>query len=209
MTIYDLMPSIKDLIPYDYEHIRCAEYETVIANFLQNCHRGNFFEQISGAPGAGKTTFCQKLSDKNFLSFDKIMESLPSYQNDLLKYGSKPAFANNEIIARIIGYEILRRAIENKYSLVMEHSGVNNAHLELFTNLRKLHYKTKVDFIICDLNILLERVKLREAATMRHTPPNMVKQRFSLVNHYISKYQAVADEVKVYKSVNDTYEAIN
>ena len=206
MTIYDLMPSVKDLIPYDYSHIVCDEYDKVISNFLLCCHKGNCFTQISGAPGAGKTVFCKKLADDNFLSFDKIMENLPDYQSDLQKYGSKQAFANNEISARIIGYEILRRAIEEKYSFVLEHSGVNPAHLELMTNLKKLNYITKVDFVICDLPILLKRVKQRELLTHRHTPQSMIEQRFLLVEEYIEKYKNIADKVNVYISTNGQFE---
>lgn len=202
MKIYDLMPSVKDLIPYDYEHIRCYEYEDLICYFLSHCSKGTKFEQISGAPGSGKTTFCRKLYGDNFLSFDKIMEDLPAYQNDLQKYGSKIAFQKNEITARIIGYEILRRSIEDKYSLTIEHSGVNRAHLELFNSLKKLNYKTKIGFILCDLETLLERVKIRETITKRHTSQTMVEQRYFLINEYIEKYKKVADEVEIYNSIN-------
>ena len=86
MRIYDLIPSVENLIPYDYTHIACDEYEKVISDFLQRCHKGNSFVQVSGAPGVGKTSFCRKLADDVFLSFDKIMEELPSYQSDLKKY---------------------------------------------------------------------------------------------------------------------------
>lgn len=203
MKIYDLMPSVKDLIPYDYEHICNAEYERVVCSFLNNCQKEKYFEQVSGAPGAGKTTFCRKLYGDNFLSFDKIMENLPSYQNDLQKYGSKIAFQNNEITARIIGYEILRRAIENGYKIIFEHSGVNSAHLELFNNLKKLHYKTKVDFILCDLPTIIERVKQREAISQRHTPQDIIIQRFTLIDEYIEKYKKIADIIKIHSSKDE------
>lgn len=208
VKIYELMPSIESLIPYDYEHIKCDEYENIIKKFITNCKKGNSFEQVSGAPGSGKTTFCKTILNCNFLSFDQIMEELPSYQSDLQKYDNKQAFANNEITARIIGYEILRRAIENKYSLVLEHSGVNPAHLELFTNLKKINYKTKIDFLLCDLNILIERVKLREKNTQRHTPAKMVEQRYLLINDYIKKYQKIADEINIYNSTDNRYTKI-
>ena len=208
MKIFDLMPSVKDLIPYDYEHICCGEYEKIINDFLGNCHKGILFEQVSGAPGSGKTTFCQKVIKDNFLSFDNIMENLSSYQSDQQKYGSKQAFENNEIVARIIGYEILLRAVENRYAIILEHSGVNSAHLELFVNLKKLNYQTKVDFLICDLDVLLERVKLREKITHRHTPQEKIEKRYALIQEYIEKYKQIADEVKIYNSMNERYEQI-
>lgn len=198
------MPSVTELIPYDYEHIRTAEYEDVVADFFKCAKKEKSFEQISGAPGAGKTTFCKKF-DENFLSFDEIMENLPQYQNDVKEYDNVQAFKNHEMTARIIGYEILRRAIENEYKIVLEHSGVNAAHLELFENLKKLGYKTKIEFILCDIDISLKRAKIREKYTHRHTPEEMIRQRFDLISQYIPKYQEIADEVDIYDTTENKY----
>lgn len=205
MRIYDLMPSVKELIPYDYPQIRSGEYDEIIADFFKTAKKEKFFEQISGAPGAGKTTFCRRFDDDCFLIFDEIMDNLPKYQQDLEKYGSAQAFKNNEITARIIGYEILRHAIENGYKLILEHSGVNSAHLELFENLHKLGYKTKVDFILCDEKTSIKRAKIREKYTHRHTPKEMIKQRFELISTYIPQYQRIADEVDIYDTSENKY----
>lgn len=204
MKIYDLMPSIKELIPYDYEQIRSDDYDAIIADFFKNAEKEKTFEQISGSPGAGKTTFCKKF-DNNFLSFDEIMENLPQYQKDLEEYGNEQAFKRNEITARIIGYEILRQAISNGYQLILEHSGVNDAHLELFENLHKLGYKTKVDFILCDIKIAINRAKIREKYTHRHTPEEMIRKRYSLIEQYIPQYEKIADEVDIYDTSENKY----
>lgn len=200
MRLYDLMPSVTSLIPYDYSQIKCAEYERIIdallAKFAQA--KGLQILQVSGCPGAGKTTYCRKIAgDRAFLSFDAIMESLPSYQADLRLLGSKEAFAKWEAAARVIGYEALRRAVERKLGIVFEHSGVNPAHLELFANLKKLGYHTRVQVIKCDLATAEKRVEEREKITHRHTPKEIVEQRYALVNDYIAKYQKIADEVSV------------
>ena len=205
MKIYDLMPSVKGLIPYDYEHIRSEEYDEIIADFFKNAKKENVFIQISGAPGAGKTTFCKKFNNECFLSFDGIMENLPQYQNDLQQYGSEQAFKNHELTARIIGYEILRRSIENGYKLILEHSGVNSAHLELFEKLREMGYKTKIYFILCEIKKSLQRAKTREKYTHRHTPEEMIQKRFCLLNEYIEKYIKIADEVDIYDTSEDIY----
>jgi len=205
MKIYDLMPSVKELIPFDYEHIRTSEYDIIISDFFKFAGKEKLFIQISGAPGAGKTTFCKKFNNECFLSFDEIMENLPQYQQDLQKFGNEQAFKNNEITARIIGYEILRRAIENNYKIVLEHSGVNPAHLELFENLHKLGYQTKVDFILCDIKTSLKRAKIREKYTHRHTPEDMIRQRFALINEYIEKYKKIADEIDIYDTTENKY----
>ena len=205
MRIYDLMPSVKELIPYDYPQIRSGEYDEIIADFFKTAKKEKFFEQISGAPGAGKTTFCRRFDDDCFLSFDEIMENLPKYQQDLEKYGSAQAFKNNEITARIIGYEILRHAIENGYKIILDNSGVSQAHLELCKKLKDLGYKTKIDFITCNLQLCLERAQIREKYTHRHTPEEMIKRRFDLVMQYIPQYESIADEVDIYDTSENKY----
>lgn len=200
MQLYELMPSIKNLVPYDYDNIKCSEYEQIIDKMIIKLSKGKGLQilQVSGCPGAGKTTYCRKITnDEAFLSFDAIMESIPSYQSDIIALGSKEAFSKWEIVARIIGYEILRRAIERKLGIVFEHSGVNQAHLELFNSLKKIGYKTSVKVIKCDLETAQKNVAEREKITKRHTPQEMIKQRYALVNEYISKYKKIADEVSI------------
>lgn len=204
MQIYDIMPSVKNLIPYDYEKIKSAEYDNVINAILQKLKslKHRTFIQVSGCPGAGKTTFCHNNFADNFLSFDSIMEHLPSYQNDLKKYGEKEAFSRWEIVARIIGYEVLRRAVEQNLGIVLEHSGVNPAHLELFDNIKKRGYNTKSCFVLCDLPTAQKRASEREKITHRHTPKTMIKERFAKINSYIPQYKKVADEVDVYDTTS-------
>jgi len=205
--IYSLMPNVYDLIPYGYEKIRTAEYDTIINNYLANFQKNKnpTFTQVGGIPGAGKTTFCSKLKNDVFLSFDAIMENIPEYKQDLYLLGCVEAFKKWEIPARIIGYEILVRAINANYSIVLEHSGVNEAHIQLFENLKKIGYQTNMYFILCELPLALERVKSREKITNRHTPPDMIKKRFSLVNEYINRYKNVACNTVIYDTSNNCF----
>lgn len=205
MKIYDLMPSIGELIPHDYEHIRTKEYDNVIADFLKSAKKEQSFEQISGAPGAGKTTFCKKFEDDCFLSFDAIMENLPQYQSELKQYGNVQAFKNNEMPARIVGYEILRQMVESGYKIILDNSGVSRAHLELCENLKKFGYKTKINFITCDLKTCLKRAQIREQHTHRHTPEDMIRTRYSLIEQYIPQYQKVVDVVDIYDTSENKY----
>jgi len=204
MQIYDIMPSVKSLIPYDYEKIRSAEYDKVIENILQKLRKlkRRTFVQVSGCPAAGKTTFCHKNFADNFLSFDNIMEQLPSYQADLKKYGSKEAFSRWEIVARVIGYEVLRRAVEQNLGVVLEHSGVNPAHLELLENIKKRGYNTKSYFVVCDLPLAQKRAAEREKITHRHTPNTMIEERFAQIDSYISKYKKIVDELDVFDTTS-------
>ena len=108
MQLSDLLPAVGELIPYDYETIRTPEYETLLAGLLAGAvsQTAPHFVQIGGIPGAGKTTFCKNShwDERLFISFDKIMESLPAYRQDIYRLGAVRAFNRWEMPARIIGY---------------------------------------------------------------------------------------------------------
>mgnify|MGYP002863661710 CR=1 FL=1 len=149
-----LMPSLHQLISSDYKAVKSMESEHLINTLLSGLKsvKNPELRQISGIPGSGKSTYCAAHLPQNFLllSFDKIMTSLSGYQYMLKEKGAIAAYEAYEMPARIIGYELLRRAIAKKINIMFEHSGTNQAHLELFKNLPKKGYKTAVNFIICD-----------------------------------------------------------
>ena len=81
------MPDIYKLIPYDYAAIRKPEYDRLLDLYMSKAKASKqpVFVQVSGIPGAGKSTFCAHNKwnkDKLFISFDAIMNSLPAYQLD-------------------------------------------------------------------------------------------------------------------------------
>lgn len=82
--------------------------------------------RVGGIPGAGKSTFCagRRWTDRLFVSFDAIMENIPAYQTDIYRLGRAGSFKKWEIPARIVGYELLRRAVEARADIYFEHSGV-------------------------------------------------------------------------------------
>ena len=115
------------------EKIR-LEGETIISNRLETSEKSNnpIFIMIAGIPGSGKTTKANEIRKGSvFIAFDSVMEEIKSYWIDEQKFGAAMAFANWEMPARIIGYELLHRAIENKANIVFENSGVHEGHLEL------------------------------------------------------------------------------
>lgn len=204
MEIADLMPSIKKLVSYDYKDIRSAVYENVIKEAMAGVHPTPKPQliQVGGIPGAGKSTFCQQLQspDSIYLSFDEIMECIPDYRRDVNILGSAESFKKWEMPARVIGYEVLRRAIILKLNIFFEHSGVNDAHVELFKNIKLLGYKTETDYILCDPRVAFKRTLMREKATKRHTPKKLIKQRAALIDKYINEYKNIADKTFVYDS---------
>lgn len=202
MQLSDLLPAIGELIPYGYEAIRTAEYDKLIDNLLSGASSqlSPHFVQIGGIPGAGKTTFCKNShwDEQLFISFDKIMESLPAYQQDVYKSGPVRAFNRWEMPARIIGYEVLRRAVEKKANIYLEHSGVNNPHIQLIHNLRKNGYQTEMYFILCNIDIACSRAGLREKMTGRHTSKEMIIKRNELVKNYLEQYKMIVDNLYIY-----------
>lgn len=202
MNIKDLMPDIYALIPYGYETVQNHTSERILSSLCDQvgASASPYFIQVSGMPGAGKSTYCEQFLKKHndfaYVSFDQIMERLPDYQSDVKNKGAKPAFDSWEIPARVMGYELLKRLIDKRANILLEHSGVNPAHLQLTQNIKKLGYKTEVDFMMCPLKVALQRAKQREEKTHRHTPPDLIQQRAQLLTDYYVKYRQIADKTQ-------------
>ena len=209
MQLSELLTAVGELIPYEYAAIRKPEYDRLIANILSSAtpQRTPRFVQIGGIPGAGKTTFCKnaRWDEQLFISFDKIMEALPGYQVDIYRLGTVEAFNRWEMPARIIGYEVLRRAVEKKANIYLEHSGVNMPHTILMQNLKKKGYATEMYFILCNLDIACHRAELREKITNRHTSKEMIVKRNELVKTYLNQYKTLVDNLYIYDTSNNKF----
>lgn len=194
-----LMPSINQLVTADYKSIKSAETERLINQVLSGLYpvKQPELRQISGIPGAGKSTYCATHLPKNFamISFDAIMLKLRGYQNALKASGAAYAYAQYEMPARIIGYELLKRAIILRLNIMLEHSGVNEAHIELFQNLAKRGYKTAVDCVVCKTDVALLRTKERAAKINRYVPENVVLERADKLREYMTRYKKIASTV--------------
>lgn len=202
-----LMPSLKDVINAEYESVKSAESEHLIVESLKDLVSVQTPEliQISGIPGAGKSTYCATHQRPNFLflSFDKIMLSLSGYQKELSANGSISAFEKYEMPARIIGYELLRRAINKRVNIMFEHSGTNSAHLELLKNISSKGYRTSVDFIICDTSLALKRAQIRAQETKRYVPEALILERAAKIKKYITVYQKEVKNITVLDGGNN------
>lgn len=209
MTLKQQMPDLMSLIPYEYETIKREVYEDIIAGFLQSKKPAlsQKILQVSGIPSSGKSTFInrQNFSNDVCISFDAIMDKIPSYHEDIKKLGLAEAFKIWEMPARVIGYELLRRAIDLKLNIVLEHSGSNQAHLQLFKNIKKAGYKTEIVYLLCSPDKAGKRCLEREKIIQRHTPSELIHQRYNLLNEYMHKYTSVADSIKVYNSEKDKF----
>ena len=202
-----LMPSLSELITADYSSVKSKESEKIIEGFLKGLIPAEKPElrQISGIPGSGKSTYCATHLPENYLhlSFDKIMTSLSGYQKLLKEEGAVVAYHRYEMPARIIGYELLRRALKKKINIMFEHSGTNHAHLELFRHLPKKGYKTSVDFIMCDTSLAIKRAAKRAEEQNRYVPEKLIVERAAGLKNYISAYQKIASKVAYFDGANN------
>ena len=207
MELIDLMPSVGKLIPYGYAKIKNTESERIINGSLRNLRAVEkpLFKQISGIPGSGKTLLSQMHRGDNYLyvSFDMIMEQLGGYRQDLEVLGAAKAFENWEIFARVAGYELLRRAVAKRLNIVLEHSGVNAAHVELFKKLKELGYTTEINFTRCDAELAHTRVAEREKIAKRHTPRHLIEERAAALEEYMAVYQGIADKVRIFDTCGE------
>ena len=186
------------------------EHQTLAQEVIEKClpHACDSVRVgITGVPGAGKSTFCagRRWNDRLFISFDAIMENIPAYQTDIYRLGRAGSFKKWEIPARIVGYELLRRAVEARADIYFEHSGVNRPHIQLVENLKKCGYRTEMHFILCSLAVAEARAKAREQMTKRHTPPAIIAERYNLVDTYLQTYAAKVDSLYVYDSTENSF----
>jgi predicted kinase len=175
-----------------------------------------FILHTAGIPCSGKSYFSQQLMSENklpqntvYVQFDEIMEKLKPYQEDT-KYlieelgedeGIKQAFANWEIPARIIGYELLERAIEKKRHILFDHSASFKGHIELLKNLKdEMGYKIEMHFFDISIEEAKKRVKVREKKTKRYTPESMLFERKKVLNEMIGDYKKIADKFISHKA---------
>ncbi|MGN1063016.1 MAG: zeta toxin family protein [Alphaproteobacteria bacterium] len=202
LKISDLMPDIGLLIPHTYEVSSGDEGEQIVQALCAAAMpvKNPCFVQISGIPGSGKSTYCKDFLETHpnyaYVSFDQIMERLTPYRQDVKMHGAVAAFEKWEIPARIMGYELLRRLIDKRANVLLEHSGVNEAHVQLAQNVKKLGYKTDIRFVMCPLETAMKRVKAREEQTHRHTPTHVICRRAAAVAEYYEKYTKVADIIQ-------------
>lgn len=205
MDIKNLIPGISEVVPHLYDELTDkAPFEQLFNEMLSSKESAEnpTIVHMLGIPGCGKSTFIKQNKDKHFanyliIGFDNIMESLPAYHEDIIKLGSVEAFKKWEIPARIAGYELLARAIEKKLNILFDHGGSPACHLELMSNIKSYGYKTVMYELSCKLDEAIRRVKIREMRTKRHTPENMIRQRYELLKNRGFDYMLIVDEFHI------------
>lgn len=209
MELTEIIPDIMDTIPFTYQKIKSPEYDNIIQQFLKEAKVSNCPKIINmgGIPGAGKSTFYHnnKWLPHVLVDFDNIMENLPSYQKDINTIGNTESFKKWEITARIIGYEILRQAIEMRCNIFFDNGGLFSTYANLLSNIKKYNYSTEMHFINCDIETAFKRTAKREELLHRHTPRETIENRNQVVSDFISKYKNIIDNLYIYDNSNDDF----
>lgn len=206
MKLTDLFPDINGPIPHEYSEIQNETFNQLIKDYLANAQPTGqpTLTQLMGIPGAGKTTLANELNntDKLFIGFDAIMESIDEYQICKKELGLKIAFEKWQIPARIIGYEVLRRAIEMRTNILFEHGGFWDTHVDFIKNLKKFGYKTEILYLVCTADVARKRVTENIEKIGRYTPIGLIDIRINKVPEFINKYKVVADSFHLINSTD-------
>ncbi len=212
MELRDIIPDIKQMIPYEYNVIALEEYNAIINKYLNVDARENNprLFHLCGIPGAGKTTFyhTHKWPKHVFIGFDDIMESIKQYQKDTVNLGPVIAFKKWEIPARIIGYELFRRAISEKKTIFFDNGALSQTHLNLLKNIKRLGYQTTMYYIQCDLLIAIKRAEQRQKETLRHIPVEVIEKRAVIEQQIVPQYKKIADEFYAYNNNKKSFRLI-
>lgn len=209
MLLTDLIANPNEVIPYQYDQIQTPDFEAIINKYLAQATSSAqpLIIHMAGIPGAGKTTFYRSHSWPKhvFIAFDDIMEDIPAYQSDLTTFGSSAAFAKWELPARIIGYELLRRAVEAKKNIFFDNGGSSLAHLHLMKNIKKFGYSSEMYYISCSLDIAIARAIVREKEINRHIPIETIKERYIKTLNNVKEYQKIVDKFYHFDSTDSGF----
>lgn len=209
MLLTDLIYDTSEVIPFEYDKIKSSETEAIITKYLQTAssEQHPVLIHMAGIPGAGKTTFYRSRPwpEHVFIAFDDIMESIPAYQDDLQKFGTVKAFTKWEIPARIIGYELLRRAVENRKNIFVDNGGSSKAHLCLMRNIKRFGYNSEMYYISCSLETAISRAAKREKEINRHIPVETIKERYIKTLENIEEYKKIVDKFHHFDSSDSNF----
>lgn len=151
---------------------------------------------ICGLPASGKTHLCKafKASEAGmlYISFDAIMEDLPTYLSEHLK-DRKKSFERWELPARFVGYQLLKQAVKNKLPVLFEHSNATPHHIELYEKIKQAGYTVDIRYIDAPTELVLPRLEKRE----RYFSPERTKERASVLKELMPVFEQTATSFSV------------
>lgn len=151
---------------------------------------------ICGLPASGKTHLCRafKAADAGmlYISFDAIMEDLPTYLSEHM-HDRKKSFERWELPARFVGYQLLKQAVKHKLPVLFEHSNATPHHIELYEKIKQAGYTVDIRYINADPELVLPRLEKRE----RHFPPERTRERADILRKLMPVFEQTANVFSV------------
>jgi predicted kinase len=162
---------------------------------LKRKHTKPSFMVVAGIPCSGKSSYINQLKDDSTdcirIQFDSIMEKLSYYKQLTRSEGHKIAFEKCELIARVVGYQLLKEALMRRYRIIFEHSSTLIQHIDLYKFILKdLSYDFRMVYVNVSLNTALERNK-NGRKNNRYTSSKMIKERYFIIQKLLPTYQKV------------------
>ena len=154
------------------------------------------FLHMLGVPGSGKSSAVSVLLDRltdyppTYVGFDRLMESIPDYQ---ALEDKAAAFHQYELPARAAGYSLLKRLVEKRANILLDHGGSFPQNIEMLRYARQeMGYSVIVVHIATSPETAKRRVWARQEIEGRHTPLDYIDERDQIVNRLLDGYKAVA-----------------
>ena len=159
-----------------------------------------FLLNISGIPGSGKSTWCRRImalsTNLLYITFDGIIKDSRLPYQLAEKDNSQRAFKEWELSARIVGYELLRRAVEQKKNILFEHSSSIPEHVLLFKWLLNHGYDVHFRYVPISIYEAKERIVIRAGKEGRIVPDRYVEERNESLKKLLPEYQALCTTYK-------------
>ncbi|HVY12849.1 MAG TPA: zeta toxin family protein [Alphaproteobacteria bacterium] len=188
----------EDLLPYARDVIATA-LDTYSAE--DNC----VFIHTIGLQASGKSTYTKHLHRHlpgyAYVGFDKIMEDHPRYWDCFHTHGAEQALEEWEKPARAIGYHLLQTLLENKRSIIFEHSAAHKDHPRLIKTAMDWGYITEMHYIPCSPELSIGRAKKRKRKGGRHVPEERIWERHALLEELLPIYRHLPHRFVTVKSV--------
>lgn len=151
---------------------------------------------ICGLPASGKTHLCRIFKAKHtemlYISFDALMEDLPTYLSEHMK-DRKKSFERWELPARFVGYQLLKQAVKHKLPILFEHSNATPYHIELYEKIKQAGYIVDIRYIAADPALVLPRLEKRE----RYFSPERTWERAAVLNKLLPVFKEKASAFSV------------
>ena len=148
---------------------------------------------VAGVPCSGKSHYINVLReeypDAFVLQFDDIMCKFNGYCVVFENKGKEAAFAEYELPARWIGYQLLIRALEKNVSIIWEHSSALEQHVDLYKIIyHKSVYQVEMLYIDTPMEIIMQRT-LKERDKGRFLPIEYITERSEKLKALLPIYQ--------------------